>query len=325
MAMDVVGFGSLNVDMIYRVADPRVVDNLKPGGEVFGDKHSLEKILGVVKRVGVSCGVWGGGSAANTMVALSRLGFRTGVVGRVGSDANADLILEGLRSEGVDTGGVKSGPGESGVCLTLVDREGERTLYVVPNANSLLSYEDLDLDYLFGAKVLHLTSFVGTNPLEAQLRVVRKAPKGLHISFDPGEIYARLGLDAVMDIIKRSSIVFITRKELEVLTGLEYPRGVDELLEHVGLVVCKFGAEGSAIHFRGGAIQVAPAKVFSVVDRTGAGDVYNAGFLAGFLRGESLERCGQIASRAAALSLAGYGRSSYPGPKVLEGGGCYGC
>lgn len=317
LTMDVVGFGSLNVDMIYKVADPRVVNGVKPGGETEGDKHSFEKILGFVRRIGVSCGVWGGGSAANTMVALSRLGFRTGVVGRVGSDANADFILKELESEGVDTGGVKRGPGESGVCLTLVDRDGERTLYVVPNANSLLSYEDLDLDYLFDAKVLHLTSFVGTNPLEAQLRVVKQAPKDLCISFDPGEIYARLGLEAVMDIIERCSIVFLTGGELGVLTGSRYPGGVDVLLEHVDLVVCKFGSRGSRIHFRGGAVDIPAVEVVSMVDTTGAGDVFNAGFLAGFLRGESLERCGKIASRAAALSLAGFGRSSYPGREVL--------
>jgi len=309
---DVVGFGALNVDLIYEVERSSVADivgNVPPGRETTLPRKQMFHLLQQLERRGHLKHKAAGGQAANTVVALSRMGFRCGYVGCVGDDEEGTFVLDAL--ENVDTAGVVR-QGKSGVCVVLLDETGERTMIVFPNANDTMCYDMLNADYASATRFLYLTSFVGDEPLEAQKKLVEAVGEGCRIALDPGELYARRGLDELRPIIERAEIVFATDSEIQTLTCMDYSRGCQELLAiGASIVACKRGERGSYIVSNDGAFE-APAETADVVDTTGAGDVYAAGFIAGLLEGASLRACASFAAHLAAKSVTGYGRTRYP-------------
>ncbi len=312
-----IGFGALNVDVIYKVKE--LPGGLMPGGEVVGRYDEFSEMLKLLEEIGELKGKSGGGQAANTVVALSRMGFETGYIGKVGRDEDGDFLIQSM--ENVDTSRVHKS-GRSGMCIVLLDESSDRSNIILPNSNDTLSYDELDVDYIKNTRFLHLSSFVGDVPFDAQKRVAQamlfdrsvcpSAATNL-ISFDPGELYARRGLKALLPIIKNTFIIFPTDREIELMTGKDYKAGARELIENgTAIVACKRGERGSYILSEDEEFDM-PTERVTVVDKTGAGDVYAAGFLAGLLSGRSLCDCASMATKAACLSITGYGRESYPG------------
>ncbi len=282
MKLDLVGFGALNLDKLYRV------DKIAGSGE--------ERFITGYSEAA-------GGSAANTVVGLARLGNHVGYVGKVGSDLEGRLLLKSFADENVDTGGVTvSKEGRSGVVIGFVDKKGERTLYVDPGVNNTLCLEEIDEAYINGSKFLHLTSFVGERPFEAQKRLLRKLPD-IRVSFDPGELYARRGLAALRPILRLSFVVFPNENELKILTGKRYKEGAKTLIEiGANIVAVKLGEKGCYITDGKEEFLVEAYKV-RVVDTTGAGDAFCAGFIHGLLQGMSLDACGRIANFVASRKI----------------------
>ncbi len=307
---DVVGIGALNLDLFYEVEDLSLL-GLEAGREVCCGAHGFSEVAAKVNDHGRLVSRSPGGSAANTIYTLARLGFSTGFIGKVGEDVEGDELLSGM--EGVDLSRVKR-EGKTGLCLVVLDSKRDRALVVEPNANDTLRFEDLDLDYIRGFRMLHMSAFVGDGPFEAQRRLVEVLPSEVMVSLDPGELYAKRGLDALRGILRRCWAVFITEGELLTLTRQEdLRRGAKEVLKAgAELVVCKRGPRGAMLFDRVGSLQFAADAEEGVVDNTGAGDVFDAGFLAGVLKGMSLERCLEVAHRLAAKSLKGFGREAYP-------------
>lgn len=282
MSLDVIGFGALNLDRLY------MVDEIPRRGEQIFATDCVETP---------------GGSAANTVVGLARLGHGVGYVGKVGADYEGRLLLRSLKDENVDTRGVVvSENGRSGVVVGFVDRRGERTLCVSPGVNDALGFEEVGVDYVSGAKFLHMTSFVGEKPFEAQKRLLRSLSTAM-VSFDPGELYARRGLAALRAMLKRSYVVFPNEMELRLLTGRGCEEGAEVLIgEGVSVVAVKLGERGCYITDGEKAFRV-PALKVRVVDTTGAGDAFCAGFLHGLLTGRDLRACGEIANFVAGRKI----------------------
>ena len=282
MSLDVVGFGALNLDRLY------MVDEIPGRGDQVFAKGCVEAP---------------GGSAANTIVGLSRLGHRVGYVGKVGADEEGKLLLKSLTDEGIDTRGIiHSEKRRSGIVVGFVDGRGERTLCVDPGANDELSFEEVDVSYVGGADFIHVTSFVGNGPFEAQKRLLC-CLSNARVSFDPGELYARRGLNALRPMLRRSHVVFPNEMELKLLTGKNIETGAEALIgEGVSIVAVKLGGEGCYVTDGKQCLQV-PALRVKVVDTTGAGDAFCAGFLHGLLEGKSLRVCGEIANFVAACKI----------------------
>jgi ribokinase len=219
----------------------------------------------------------------------------------------------------VDLAQVKVG-GASGICLAVLDRGRDRALVVQPYANDDLRLEDLDISYLAKGHYLHLSAFVGDTPFDAQRRLMEILPPHLKVSLDPGELYAQRGMKAVLPLIERSSVFFATIEEIRTLTGAaDYQAGCKEIASlGPDAVVCKMGQEGAYCLSQEGEREFRPQGEAAVVDNTGAGDVYNAGFLAGLLLERSLHDCLAFAHRVAAKSLGGYGRLLYPDAADLQ-------
>jgi len=283
---DIVGFGALNVDRLYRVN--RIA---REGEESFITDFHEEP----------------GGSAANTIVGLARLGLKTGYIGKVADDREGKLLLEAFRKEGVDTHGVVvAGRGRSGVAHGYVDAKGERALYIDPGVNDTLTLEEVNLDYASQTRFLHLTSFIGKKPFNAQKKLVEKLPN-LEVSFDPGEIYARKGLATLKPLIKRSHVVFLNENEMRILTGKGYREGAKIFLEKgAGLVAVKLGEKGCFVSDGKESGQIKPYPT-EIVDTTGAGDAFCAGFLYGLITGKDMFTCARLGNFVASRCIAEVG------------------
>ena len=250
----------------------------------------------------------GGGQAANTTFAMARLGYQAAMVGRVGADDDGAFSLQQLAP--ADTQFVHR-EGQTGRVYVLLDENGERRNLVAPGANDLLAPADLP-KRLPRARFAYFSSFLGDGPLQAQLELLRRLPAGVEVAFDPGEIYARKGVKRFLPLLRRCNYLFATEQELQMLCGLALPQALDFVLRAgVGLVVCKMGGRGARLV--GGRVDLyVPPVPAEVVDVTGAGDLFAAGFLAAMLEQTGLESAGRLAAWAASRGIAGVGRSNYP-------------
>lgn len=282
MKFDVVCFGALNVDRLYRVER---IARAEEESTILAFKESP------------------GGSAANTAVGLVRLRVKVGYIGKVAPDREGELLLKAFRDEGVDTGGIMiSKEGRSGTVLGFIDKAGERALYVDPGANDLIDYNDVELEYVARSGFLHLTSFVGRKPFEAQTELVRNLAD-TRVTLDPGEIYAKRGWANLKPLVERCFAVLPNENELRLLTGKDYKQGAKQLIDiGVKIVAVKLGSRGCYVTDGEEEYLLEPFKV-NVIDTTGAGDAFCAGFLYGLVKGKPLRQCAVLGNFVASRCI----------------------
>jgi ribokinase len=286
MTLDVVGFGALNLDKLYKV---NMIAKKEEEGSVLGFKDSA------------------GGSAANTVVGLSRLELKTGFIGKVAADREGNFLLDEFRKEGVDVNGISvSERGRSGSVMGFIDLRGDRALYVDPGVNDQIEFKDINLDYVSGTKFLHLSSFVGEKPFKAQKQLIDQL-SSVKISFDPGAIYARRGLEALKPIIKKSYIMFPNGIEGKLLTEQDYREGAKTFIKlGADLVAVKLGKRGCYVT-DGKERHLIEAYKVETVDTTGAGDAFCAGFLYGLIKQKDLYECGKLGNFVASRCISQMG------------------
>jgi ribokinase len=297
---DVIGFGALNMDKLFRV-----------------NKIAKAEEESFITGFEEACG----GSAANTTVGLARLGCRVGFVGKVARDKEGKMLLDDFNKEGVDTKGVvRTNRGRSGTVLGFVGEEGERALYIDPGVNDMLEVGELDKRYVFNSKFLHLTSFVGEKSFESQKRLLSELPENVRVSLDPGALYASMGLEKMEPIIRKTFVCMPNAGELELLTGKsDYCMGAEYLLERgVRVIAVKLGRRGCYVS-DGRESHIVEAFKVKVVDTTGAGDAFNAGFLYGLLNEKDLNECGRLGNFVASRCVTKMGaRTGLPKIKDLR-------
>jgi ribokinase len=203
----------------------------------------------------------------------------------------------------------------------VLDHRRDRALLVQPYANDDVGFDDLALPYLSESRYLHLSAFVGDGPFNAQRRLMEVLPSEVKVSLDPGELYAQRGMKAILPLIERATIFFATASEISTLTGKkDYKAGCKEIFAlGPDAVVCKRGKKGAYCFWKGEGIDFRPEGKSAVIDNTGAGDVFDAGFLAGVLLERPVDTCLSLAHQVAAKSIGGYGREQYPDAEDLKG------
>lgn len=297
--LDVVGFGALNVDKLFKV-----------------NKIAEAEEESFIENCVEACG----GSAANTTVALARLGCKVGFVGKVGCDREGDLLLKDFRREGVDVDGViRAKRGKSGSVMGFVNKDGARALCIDSGVNDTIKLSEVNTAYVSQARFLHLTSFVGETSFQAQKKLLNALPETVKVSFDPGALYARRGLAQLEPIIKKSYVLMPNAVELELLTGkADYCKGADALIgKGVKIVAVKLGGDGCYVT-DGRERHLIEAFKVNVVDTTGAGDAFCAGFLYGLLNDKSLYECGRLGNFVASRCTMKMGaRTGLPFAKDL--------
>ena len=283
--IEIIGLGAMNVDHLYRV-DKVVVDS----EQLVTDSVSLS-----------------GGSSANTIYGLAKLGVRTGFVGAVGTDEHGKGLIENFTTAGVDTSQIRiKQRTRTGAALCFSDKLGRRALYISPGANSLLTSEDINLDYLNQAKIVHLSSFADDKQFKLQLNLVKEIGGSVKISLAPGMLYASKGLKALAPLLKRTYVIFINREEVEQLTSKDFRAGAKECLklgcQIVAVTLGKGLAAGKSKTISGYIrdaerdyeIEREEMGSESVIETTGAGDAFAAGFLFGLHKNKRIEECGLL-------------------------------
>ncbi|MEN6330094.1 MAG: carbohydrate kinase family protein [Methanobacteriaceae archaeon] len=287
MILDVIGFGALNLDRIYQV-------NRLAGA----DEESY------IKNVSESCG----GSAANTTIGLSRLGLKTGFLGKLAGDREGKLLKNNLEKEGVDPRGlIISQEGRSGTVHGFVDADGERALYVDPGVNNLVQTKEIDYAYTANCNLLHLSSFVGES-IKAQEAVLDRIPDNIAVSMDPGMLYSHKGLKSLKKILTRTDILLLNLQEMEVLLpGLDFEDQVETIFDYdIKILAVKNGKEGCFVSDGEEYHQIYAFEV-PCQDTTGAGDAFNAGFIYGILTGYDIKDAGVLGNYVASCSIQEYG------------------
>jgi ribokinase len=297
---DVIGFGALNVDKLFKV-------NKIAGAE----EESF------IESYAEACG----GSAANTAVGLARLGCKVGFIGKIGCDKEGDLLLEDFCKEGVDTNGViRAKQGRSGSVIGFVDKKGARALHINSGVNDTITFDEINVEYASQARFLHLTSFVGEKSFQTQKKLLETLPNSVKVSFDPGMLYARRGLAQLESVIKKSYVLMPNARELELITGkTDYCQGADFLIGRgAKIVAVKLGGDGCYVT-DGRERHLVKAIKAKVLDTTGAGDAFCAGFLYGLLNDKSLHECGRLGNFVASRCIMKMGaRAGLPVAKDLK-------
>jgi sugar/nucleoside kinase (ribokinase family) len=254
-----------------------------------------------------------GGSAANTAAWMGADGHPVMFVGCVGDDAFGRAIRAELDALHVDHRLHVSRTLPTGTCVVIVDHQRERTMFPDSGANSALGIEAFDDGLITGESHVHLTGYTLLNPRSRPAGLAALAAAraiGATCSLDPssaGPLAANLGL--FLGLLPRLDVVLANEDEARVLTGeTDVAAALDSLAALVPTVVVKRGRLG-AIAARGDERVAAPAPAAEVVDTTGAGDAFAAGFLPAWSSGSALAEAVAAGQAVAALAVSRVGAS----------------
>lgn len=257
-----------------------------------------------------------GGCANNTALALTRLGISAGAMGKVGTDTFGNLILQTLSDNGVNVAGICQDTDVStSFTFVAIASDGERTFYHYIGANGTLCAADLDWEFIKTAKILHVAgalvmpSFDGT-PMANVLREAKA--QGITTSLDTAYDATGKWMETLAPCLQHVDIFMPSILEAQHLTGLSECREIVQFLRknyNIDTIAIKMGEKGSHVSTRETELSV-PAYPVNVVDGTGAGDAYCAGFLAGTVMGWDLKATAELASATGAACVTAMGASA---------------
>lgn len=289
---DVFGIGNILVDYVTEIDDSFLKKFKLNKGEMnlrsveeIGD---LEKHLGFVKR-------YQGGSAPNVLSGLANLSRVCVLGGSIGNDEDGEFFKKGLEEEGTYSA-IKVKKGRTGVAMSLVTPDTERTFVVNLGVADNYTRRDLEISYLINSKYLHFTGY----EFESMKKTIKKAVKvakknDVKVSFDLGcaGVVTR-NKKEIKNFLKNIDIVFANEEEAKALTGKEDFEAASEIKHQCnGIAIVKLGAKG-AITQKGIEGCYIPSYKVKAVNTIGAGDGFAAGFLYGILKDYPLAYCTQL-------------------------------
>jgi len=308
---DVVGIGNAIVDVLAQAEDALLVrERLAKGSMTLIDAARADALYAAMgPAVEVS-----GGSAANTMAGLASLGARAAYVGRVRDDALGTIFRHDITAAGVDftTPAAADGP-PTARCLILVTPDAQRTMCTYLGACVGLGPDDVDPATVAAAEITYLEGYLWDPPAAKQAflkaaRVARGAGRRVALSLSDPFCVERHKAELQALVRDHVDVLFANETEICALTE---SAGFDDALQairgRVAIAALTRSEKGSVV-LAGAEVHVVDAHpVARVVDTTGAGDLYAAGFLHGLTRGRDLATCGRLGAIAAGEVIAHVG------------------
>jgi len=308
---DVVAIGNALVDIIGHCDEAFLARHGRTKGSMqLVDAPTVERLYGAMGP-GIEIS---GGSAANTVAGVASFGGKAGFMGKIAADQLGEVFRHDIRAAGVTFDTRAAGDGEpTGRCLILVTPDGQRTMNTFLGASQHLGNGQVDAALILSARILYLEGYLFDRP-DAQAAFREAA-----------EIAARAGRQVALTLSDpfcvdrhRAEFLQLVRKSVDILfaneaeiTALYETASFEEAAGHVQadtrLAALTRSEKGSVILASGKAIEIAAAPVDAVVDTTGAGDLYAAGFLFGVARDMPLETAGRLGSLAAAEIISHVG------------------
>ncbi len=302
---DVLALGNAIVDVISLTSDDFLAAHgLRKGAMTLIDETRAEALY---KAMGPAI-VVSGGSAANTIMGAANLGCRAAFIGKLKADETGAAFAHDLRAAKVDfsTPFANEGPA-SGRCLVFVTPDGQRTMNTYLGASQNLTEADVDEDAVKQSAIVYLEGYLWDPPAAKAAfvkaaKIARGAGRRVALTLSDSFCVDRYR-EEFLALIRSGSvqIVFANESELHSLyqTGDFDTAAVQLRAENILGVVTR-SERGSVVITRDEVLAVPAVPVDRVVDPTGAGDLFAAGFLAGFTKGKSLETCARLGALAAA-------------------------
>ena len=309
---DVIAIGNAIVD-VMAPCDDGLIERLgmTRGGMTLIDTaraHELYDAMGPAREIS-------GGSAANTLAGLAALGARCAFIGQVADDQLGEVFAHDIRAGGIafDTP-ARAGDPPTARCLIFVTPDGQRTMNTFLGASQFLPPAVLDEAAIAAAKILYLEGYLWDpeEPRAAMRRAIAAAKgAGRKVAFTLSDAFVieRHGADfRAMIETGDVDILFANHVELAALTDHDdFEAGLAELAPKVPVLVVTRGEHGAVAIQEGNRAEVAAEPIARVVDTTGAGDLFAAGFLHGHVSGRSLADCLTMGAIAAAEVISHYG------------------
>ncbi len=306
--MRILGIGSALVDLLFRLPDNSFLSRfgLAKGSMTLVDAATSQSIFDAIKQeqyVEMS-----GGSAANTVCGLAQLGSSAGFVGKTGIDRQGAFFAEELRQSGASPHLIPLATEPTGVAFTFISPDSERTFATCLGASSMLTPEELTPELFREYDLVHLEGYLVFNPLLVDRIVELSKQEGLMVSLDMASynvVAANLPLFRRL-VYEIADFVFANEQEAAAFTGKNPGDSLREMAGSGRVAVVKVGKEGSLVARNREVVSV-PARPARVIDTTGAGDLYAAGFLHGIDKGASLSACAALGSIVASRVIEATG------------------
>jgi sugar/nucleoside kinase (ribokinase family) len=303
--VDVLGIGNAIVDILASADDAL----LKAQGMAKGSMALIDepRAAAIYKAMGPGTEI-SGGSAANTMVGLASLGSRAAFVGKVRNDDLGKIFVHDIRAANVafETKPAEGGPATA-CCYILVTPDGERTMNTFLGAAQNLAPGDIDADQIASAAVTYLEGYLW-DPKDAKDAFVKAAT----LAHDAKRMVALTLSDAFcvgryrsefLDLLRKRTVDLVFANEAE-LTSLYETNDFDAALKQIrndaALAVVTRSEKGCVVASKDNVVSVPAHPIVKLVDTTGAGDLFAAGFLTGLTRNLDHATCGRLGALAAA-------------------------
>ena len=316
ISYDVVGLGNALVDVIAQTDDAFLEQQqLAKGSMALVDTDRAVSLYEALQG-GVEMS---GGSAANTMCGIASFGGRAAYIGKVAQDALGDTFSKDMQVVGVDFKRPASGNSvPTGRCIIAVTPDAQRTMNTFLGISSLLTPADLDAAAIAAGAVLYLEGYLYDQPeakvaFRAAAEIAHKHNRQVSLTLSDSFCVDRHRSDFRALISDEIDILFGNEAELLALYETDtFEFAITQLLQDCIVAAITRSELGSVVVTKDGVIEVAAQPVAQVVDTTGAGDLYAAGFLYGYTRGMDLHTCATLGHIASAEVISHVG----PRPQI---------
>jgi len=309
--LDVVGIGNAIVDVIATADDAFLERHaMTKGAMMLVDESRAEAIYAEMGAGTIASG----GSAGNTIAGIASLGGRTGYIGKVRDDLLGNAFRHDITAVGATfrTPATTEGPATAR-CLIIVTADAQRTMNTYLGACVTLSPDDLDHELIRSAGYTYLEGYLYDEKRAQEAFIVAAEiahQAGRNVSLSLSDAFCvKRHRDAFLHLVEHHvDVLFANESEIEALfdTG-DLDVAVERLRGVATLAAITRGERGSLVVTHDAVLEIAAAPVARVVDTTGAGDLYAAGFLYGLTTGASLRTCGELGSLAAAEVISHVG------------------
>ncbi len=305
----IIGIGNALVDVLAKVENEAILSELQlPKGSM--QLVDTERYRAIGRRLSeMSTQLATGGSAANTMLALGNLNAAPAFIGKIGEDAYGRFFSENASKHGISPR-LLSDELPTGVASTFITPDGQRTFGTYLGAAARLTADELREEWFEGYDFFYIEGYLVQNHALIDRAVALAHAAGLKVCLDLAS-YNIVEADRAFfaELLAKTDIVFANEEEALAFTGKSPREALDELAALCETAVVKTGADGAWVSSCGETVKVAAEPVDEVVDTTGAGDYFAAGFLYGMADERSLTECARLGALLAGKVIQTVGTS----------------
>ena len=320
---DVVAIGNAIVDVLAQSTDAFITEaGMNKGSMAL--VFSPEEADALYAKMGPGIEA-SGGSAANTVAGIAALGGKCGFIGQVANDELGQIFAHDIRSVGIDfTTAARDGEPTTARCLIFVTPDGQRTMNTFLGASQFLPETALDREMIAAGAILYLEGYLWDPEepraaMRAAIEIARKAGRKVAFTLSDTFCIGRHGGD-FHDLMAKGLIDIMFANEAELLALMDtqdFEAAVSAASAQVPTLVVTRGADGAIAVSAGQRVSVGAEPIARVVDTTGAGDLFAAGFLHGQAQGMGLERSLRLGALCAAEIISHYGARAQVDLKAL--------